>query len=202
MQEERFIRSHKGVACHSINRRGDMGYRSELVSVGIKEAKWISVISHIDTHLFYSWKSPQALPSEHVPHFLQHCNQVLVYASHKKSEECLRDGIVSRDRSPGNKKGKNDKRQNMKNYDKMKNKSYNEGEMRAFATDWHTDKHAFCMCAVSSEAGLVLRTLAFPIPPSVMRRRRRGCIADGPPKRQGLSPSQWNPHDWPLSGAL
>lgn len=50
MQEERFIRGHKGAACHSINRRGDMGYRSELVSVGIKEAKWISIISHIDTY--------------------------------------------------------------------------------------------------------------------------------------------------------
>lgn len=73
-------------------------------------------------HLFYSRKSPQALPSEPVPHFLQHCNQALVYASHKKSEECLRDGIVSRDRSPGNKKGKRDKRQNMKNYNKMRRK--------------------------------------------------------------------------------
>lgn len=34
----------------------------------------------------------------------------------------MRDGIVSRNRCPGNKKGEHDKRQNMKNYNKMKKK--------------------------------------------------------------------------------
>jgi len=75
----------------------------------------------------------------------------------------------------------------------MKKKSYNEGQMRAFKAQTGTQT-SVCILHMSSDARLLLQTLTFPIPPSLMRK---GWIADAPPGSQGASHSQRNPHDWP-----
>jgi len=88
----------------------------------------------------------------------------------------LEKWTISRDRSSGYKKGKNDKRQNIESYNKTKqNKSYNEGQMRAFKAQSviQTNVYFACVLFQLSEARLLLQTLTFPIPPSVKVRRRR-----------------------------